>query len=154
MTTRLVLQMMLGMKKIKRKKKRKKKTSLMSLRVQRKKVLQIYLSEEESLQPFLLQRKALKSLKQAPCRKFQVKFSSQFPDKIVIPRWSLQKIQQNHYNQRQYSKFKKINHFSVNELEDVFLFCNADSVLPDFLCEETGAVNLTLIVNALLMPYF
>lgn len=83
----------------------------MSLRVQRKKVLQIYLSEEESLQPFLLQRKALKSLKQAPCRKFQVKFSSQFPDKIVIPRWSLQKIQQNHYNQRQYSKLKKIKPF-------------------------------------------
>lgn len=43
----------------------------------------------------------------------------------------------------------------VNELEDVFLFCNKDTVIEDFLdANEPGGLNLKLIIRSLLVPYF
>lgn len=42
----------------------------------------------------------------------------------------------------------------MNELEDVVLFCNKDSVMNDFRDPKTGNVNLALVQSALLMPFF
>lgn len=45
-------------------------------------------------------------------------------------------------------------HCSVNELEDVVLFCNKDSVMDDFRDNSQSGVNLSLISSQLLKPFF
>jgi hypothetical protein len=40
----------------------------------------------------------------------------------------------------------------VNELEDIVLFCNKDTVIDDF--KEKGEDNLQMIQQQLLMPFF
>ena len=42
----------------------------------------------------------------------------------------------------------------MNELEDVVLFCNRDTVMADFLDPKTQTANLHLISQSLLKPFF
>ena len=45
------------------------------------------------------------------------------------------------------------NNNSVNDLEDVVLFCNSDSVIDDFK-DASSNVSLGLLQSRLLMPFF